>query len=270
MDDRDSSDFIIRIDDESPDSVLQEDSKSKEIKKVNLKIMLSTLFVLCLVAGFLFFAYREIEKKTVQIQKTGISEVEILSKALETRFASISAKNIELEALFSKKILSLEQKISSMQTAIKKKGTEIKRLEALKVETKELARRLDKLGESVDSIRKDLEKISTAIKTRERKVDAKLSGLSEMINNVKRALKKTRSEFSSLASEVITKEMLDKALENDRNYFRLKINQIAADMEGNFSEIRKKINGIDNRAKKTPALKEPSSINNSVVEEDIK
>jgi chromosome segregation ATPase len=269
MDDRDSSDFIIRIDDESPDSVLQEEPKVKEIKKVNLKIMLSTLFVLCLVAGFLFFAYREIEKKTIQIQKTGVNEVEILSKALETRFASISAKNAELEGVLSKKILSLEQKISSMQAAIKKKDTEIKHLEASKVETKELTRGLDKVGKSINPIRKDLEKISTAIKTTERKVDTKLSELNEMINNAKTALKKIKAEFSGLASEVINKEMLDKALENDRNYFRLKINQIAADMEENFSEIRKKINGIDNRGKKTPAPTEPSSTK-SVVEEDIK
>ncbi|MBL0732324.1 MAG: hypothetical protein JJW03_05685 [Desulfosarcina sp.] len=258
MGDSNSSGFSIRIDEESPDSVLQEEPKVK----VNLKITLSAFFVLCLVAVFLFFAYREIEKKSLQIQKTGSNEVEILSKALETRFASIFEKNVELEGVLSKKILSLEQKVSSMQEAIKKKETEIKHLEASRVETKELTRGLNKVGKSLNPIRKDLKKISTAIKTTEKKVDAKLSELKKMINNAK-------FEFTDLASEMINKKMLDQALENDRNYFRLKINQIAANMEESFSEIRKKINGIDNRGKKTPPPTESSSTK-SVVEEDIK
>ena len=269
MGDSNSSGFSIRIDEESPDSVLQEEPKVKELKKVNLKITLSAFFVLCLVAVFLFFAYREIEKKSIRIQKTGADEVEILSKALETRFASISEKNAELEGALSKKISSLEHKISSMQADIKKKDKEIKQLKASKVEKKELTRGLNKVGKSLNPILKDLEKISTAIKTTEKKVDAKLSELNEMINNAKAALKKTKSEFTGLASEMINKKMLDQALENDRNYFRLKINQIAANMEENFSEIRKKINGTVNTGKKNPPSAETSSTKN-IVEEDIK
>ena len=268
MDDKDSSGFSIRIDEESPDSVLQEEPKVKDIKKVNLKITLSSFFVLCLVAVFLFFAYREIEKKSARIQKTGANEVEILSKAMETRFASISEKNTGLKEMLSKKVLSLEQKISSMQTAIKQKEKEIKQLKTSKAEKKELTRGLNKTEKSLSPIRKDLKKNSEVIKTTERKVDAKLSDLKKMINNAKTALKKTNDEFTSLASKMINKEMLDKALENDRNYFRLKINQIAADMEESFLEIKEKINGIPNTGKKNPPLEKTSSTT-SIVEEDI-
>ena len=153
-----------------------------------------------------------------------------------------------------------------MQADIKKKDKEIKQLKDSKVEKKELTRGLNKVGKSLNPILKDLEKISTAIETTERRVDAKLSELNEMINNAKAELKKTKSEFTGLASEMINKKMLDQALENDRNYFRLKINQIAANMEENFSEIRKKIASAGN---KKPPPAETSSTK-SIVEEDIK
>ena len=261
MDDKDSSGFSIRIDEESPDSVLQEEPQVKDTKKINLKIILASFFVLCLVPVFLFFAYREIEK-------TGANEVEILSKAMETRFASISEKNAGLDKALSKKILSLEEKLLSLQAAMKKKEEEIKQLKASKVEKKELTRGLNKAGKSLDPIRKDLKKMSAAIKTTEKKVDAKFSEFNEMVNNTKRALKKTKDEFASLASEMINKKMLDKALENDRNYFRLKINQIAANVEENFLEIRKKINRTMNTGKKTTSQIKPSSTK-AIEEEDI-
>ena len=46
MDDKDSSGFSIRIDEESPDSVLQEEPQVKDTKKINLKIILASFFVL--------------------------------------------------------------------------------------------------------------------------------------------------------------------------------------------------------------------------------
>ncbi|MBL0717112.1 MAG: hypothetical protein JJV89_03585 [Desulfosarcina sp.] len=68
---------------------------------------------------------------------------------------------------------------------------------------------------------------------------------------------------------MINKQMLDKALENDRNYFRLKINQIAANMEDNFLEIQEKINRITNSGKKTAPQVKPSSTK-AIEEEDIR
>lgn len=271
MDDKDSSGFSIRIDEESPDSVFQEEPQVKDTKKINLKITLSSLFVLCMVAVFLFFAYREIEKKSTQIQKTGANEVEILSKAMETRLALISEKNTGLDKELSKKFLSLEEKVSSMQAAIKEKGKEIKQLKASKAGKKELTRGLNKAGKSLNPIRKDLEKISAAIRVAEKKVDAKLSEMNKMINNAKTALKTTKDEFAGLASEMVNKKMLDKALENDRNYFRLKINQIADDMEESFLEIKKKINKISNTGKKNMPPEKTSSTKGvgDIVEEDI-
>jgi DNA repair exonuclease SbcCD ATPase subunit len=253
MDDQNPSSFSIRIDEESPDSVLEEAPKAKEIKKVNLKIMFSTFFVLCLVAGALFFAYREIEKKTVQLQKTGIDEVAELSKALDTSLASISEKNTKLEQTLSAKISSLTQKIAAMQADMKKKDKAIKELKNSKAGKKTLTRGLNKLGKSIDTMSKDLGKVSTAMQATDRMIKTKLSELNEMVRNVKAELKKIKTEFSGRSSAMIDKQRLDEALENDREYFRLKINQIAASMEEKFSELGEKINKINNSNRKNQA-----------------
>jgi len=272
MDDQNPSGFSIRIDEESPDSVLEEAPKAKEIKKVNLKIMFSTFFVLCLVAGALFFAYREIEKKTVRLQKTGIDEVAELSKTLDTRLASISKNNTKLEQTLSETISSLTQKIAAMQADMKKKDKAIKELKNSKAGKKTLTRGLNKLGKSIDPMRKDLRKVSTAMQATDRMTKTKLSELNEMVRNVKAELNKMKTEFSGRASAMIDKKRLDEALENDREYFRLKINQIAASMDEKFSELGEKINKINNSNRKNQAAdttEASSTEGRGLVEEDL-
>lgn len=266
MNNKNSSGFNIRIDEESPDSILQEEPPEKEIK-INRKIVLSTFLILCLVAVILFFAYRGIEKKTILIQKTGAIEFETLSKNMEARLASVADQNIKLEKTLSDKILSLEQQISSIRKALKKKDKAFKQLKTSKADKKELSQELNQFNKSINSIQKDLQKNSSAVV----KVNTKLSELNKIINNTKTALTKTKAEITSLSSGIITKKRLDELMENERKYFRLKISQIAANMEEALSEIKKSINSADHPAipqKKLSAQTVPSPTE-TIVEEYI-
>ena len=245
MDNKQSPRFNIKIDDESPDSVLEEETGDLNISKLNKKITLSSVFILVVVCAILYFLYRDIEKRYLQMHKTGSDEIENLTKNMEIRFLSLSGKYAKLKKSINQRIVSLEEADALLIGIQKTTGTTITNLKTSKVGGKKFNTAVSKINKSLASLRKDLKDFSVATKADDRKASEKLVKLKDYLDATAGEFKQIRSDINRLISDQAAQKMIDSSLEKERALFNLKINRILKNMDKSIASIWKEIEKID-------------------------
>lgn len=245
MDDKHSPRFNIKIDDDSPDSVLEEETGDLNISKLNKKITLSSIFILVVVCAILYFLYRDIEKRYIQMHKTGSDEIESLTKNIETRFLSLSGKYAKLEESINRKIVSLEKADALLEGIQEKSKITITNLKTSKIGKKNLNTAVSKINKSLASLRKDLNDFAVAAKAGNRKALEKLVKFKDYLDTTSGEFKQIRSDLNRLLSDPAAQKMIDSSLKKERALFNLKINRISKDMTKSIASIWKEIEKIN-------------------------
>jgi len=119
MEEKDTSDFKIGIDDESQEHRFQEEMENTRIKKLSNRITFISILIPCLIGVIIFLAYLDIKKRVATVHDTGTTEVKNLSKDLEEKLSDLTSKYKQLEDSFSK----IENHTSSLQTKLNEATT---------------------------------------------------------------------------------------------------------------------------------------------------
>jgi len=273
MEDKNSG-FKFSIDEESPDAILQDETKDSRIEKLSKRITLLSLLILLLIGAVLAFVYLDLKSRLDKISGTESTGVSRLSKDLESRFSILSIKQAKLEDILNKKILSIEKKFSSLKTNLKKTekridvtNKNIKSLNTSKYDLDKdinaaLDKTLGKLEKTLDPIRKDLGDVKSNIKSIDKRFKqdlAKLAGavnsannelvkLIETVDETDKEIKIIKREISSQPVGEIDQRALDLRLKKERrSYIKLLI-QIREDLESKIVAIQRKLNKIEKSA----------------------
>ena len=119
MPDNDPSKFKIRLDDDNLDSTLQGDVEDLRITKLSQRITLVAIFIPCVVGAILFFAYLDLNKRVGKVHDTGTTEVQNVSKDLETRISTLAYEFSSSKESMAKQIAAIESNLKETTTAIK-------------------------------------------------------------------------------------------------------------------------------------------------------
>ena len=256
--DRESAKFSIRLneddqeddqendlenDREKPDFILRAERDNLQIKKLNRRITLVYIIIPFLIVMILFFAYTDIKKRSAQIQDLSATEVEKLSKNIELKFSSLSARQEKLESVFEKKTTSMEKSSSLLKADLKKANDVIKKIKSSKADKKNLERSLDKIDKTIAPIRKDFKNISSKIKSNEKKITDRLAGLSESIDKTEKLLNKLQKDITAIASAKIDKKML----ETEQNIYQKKLDKMEMKSKDELKSILKKIKELSKK-----------------------
>ena len=234
MDEKNTSNFKIRLDDEGQNSRFQEEMKNIRIEKLSNRITFISVLIPCLIGIIIFIAYLDIKKRVTTIHDTGTMEVQSLSKDLETNLSSLSSQYKQLENSLHK----IENNISSLQGEIKEATTAIRYIRsARKTDDKKLNTSITNLEKKIKSSTNGLKNVSSELKTIDTNFNKKITNLSKKVDNIHNGLNKINSDISKLSSVKIDKKALDSALKNEQKLYDKKIDQI----KRNF---QKKINSI--------------------------
>ncbi len=265
MEDKNSG-FKFSIDEESPDAILQDETKDSRIEKLSKRITLLSLLILLLIGPVLAFVYFDLKSRLDKISGTESTGVSRLSKDLESRFSILSIKQAKLEESLDKKISSIEKKFSSLEANLKKTEKRIdetkKNITSLKTNKDNLDKALGKFDKTLDPIRKDLGDVKSNIKNIDKRFKqdlAKLAGavnsannelvkLIETVDETDKEIKIIKREISSQPVGEIDQRALDLRLKKERrSYIKLLI-QIREDLESKLAAIQGKLNKIEKSA----------------------
>jgi DNA repair exonuclease SbcCD ATPase subunit len=230
-----SSDFKFRIDEESPDSVFQDEIRELRLEKLSKRVTILSILIPCLIGGLIAIAYMDLKKRFFINQDTGTRTVQDLSKDLDAKLYDLTNKYNDLENTLATRAAALEKNFSSLKFRLYKNENKIKKLGASKAEKKDQETAL-----------KDLEKISSQINALDNGVSQKFGDLATSIKNTTNDLIKIRAEISTLVTSKIDRKIFDQELQEKQQLQREKLNKIQATLDNQIRSIRNELKKLEN------------------------
>lgn len=228
MEEKDTSNFKIGIDDESQDRRFQEEMENTRIEKLSNRITFISVLIPCLVGIIIFLAYLDIKNRVATVHDTGTTDVKNLSKDLEEKLSDLTSKYKQLEDSFSK----IENHTSSLQTKLDEATTAIKYIRsARKTDNKGFNNSISEIEKKSASISNNLKNVSSELKTFDTKFNKKLANLSKTADKISIDLNKLKSDISKLSAATVDKKTLDSALKNEQKLYDRKLNQLEKNIE---------------------------------------
>ena len=266
MNENNTSKFKIRFNDESTDSQFQEEIENIRIDKLSNRITFISVLIPCFIAIILFIAYLDIKKRVTTVHDTGTTEVQNLSKELETRLSSLTSQYKKLED----SLPGIKNNISSLQTKLNEATTAIKHIRsARKTDNKGFNNSISKIEKKSSAISNDLKNVSSGLKTIDSKFNKKLANLSETADKISIELTKLKSDISQLSSITVNQKMLDSALKNEQKLYKQKLDQLNKNIEKKIISIQN--NKISPKTEPSEtAIESKTTESNGIIEQDIK
>jgi DNA repair exonuclease SbcCD ATPase subunit len=230
-----SSDFKFRIDEESPDSVFQDEIRELRLEKLSKRVTILTILIPCLIGGLIAFAYMDLKKRVFINRDTGVRTVQDLSKDLDVKLYDLTTKYNDLENTLATRAATLEKNFSSLKFRLYKNENKIKKLGASKADKKDQENAL-----------KDLAKISSQINALDNGVSQKFGELGTSIKKTTNDLIKIRAEISTLVTSKIDRKIFDQELQKKQQLQLEKLNKIQATLDNQIRSIRNELKKLEN------------------------
>lgn len=255
MNEEKSSAFKFRIDEESPDSVFQDEIRELRLEKLSKRVTILSILIPCLIGGLIAIAYMDLKKRVFINQDTDARTVQDLSKDLDAKLYDLTTKYNDLENTLATRAAALEKNFSSLKFRLYKNENKIKKLGALKADKK-----------NQETALKDLKKISSQIDALDNGVSRKFGDLATSITNTSNDLIKIRAEISTLVTSKIDRKIFDQELQKKQQFQREKLNKIQATVDNQIrsfrnelKKLKKNIASMQKAGPQNPQKPQPSS-----------
>lgn len=255
------------MDDERPDLQLQDEADTSQLEKLNKRMTRLSILIPCLLGAILLAAYFNIKTHLSQVNTTGTVGVQTLSKELESRFSSLSVREAALEEAMANKVGSLEKITADLQKSAEETSTAIRYIRsARKSDNQQTADSIEKMEKTLASMSKNIEKISSDLKSLDQALTQKMMNFSETGKN---DAAKIRSDMAALKTAMIDKKVVDSALKDQRETYQLALRKLASSLEEKIAHLEKKLKTLEKVPSSTEGpkqVKPEKSVSSSTVE----
>jgi hypothetical protein len=230
-----SSEFEIRIDEESPDSVFQDDIKNLRLEKLSKRVTMVSIIIPCFICILLLLVYFDIRNKVTFTQSTGVMNIQSLSEDFNKRLNKLSSQISEIEESNASNITSYEKKLSSVKFRVYRVENSSKKLVSSKADKKDQ-----------DVLTKDIKAFSTKLDNLDVIFSGKMTGLSAEQNAIKKDLATLTNDISSLSSQKqINRIFLEDQLKKQEKNQQQELTQIKKELETQLLSIQKQLKRLD-------------------------
>jgi len=244
-----SKEFQIRIDEESPDAVFQDEIKNLRLEKLNKRVTVISILIPCFICIVLVLVYFDLRNRVTANQSTGVTNIQSLSKDFDTRLNELSSQLSKIEESLASNISSYEKKISSLKFRIYKSENSIKKIKSSKADKKDQ-----------EILKKETNNFSTKLDNLDVIFSGKMTGLSAEQNAIKKDLVQLSADTSSLSSQKeINRIFLNNQLKKQEKNQQQELNQIKKELKNKLLSMQKQLKKFDRRLK----LSEKKSQNTS-------
>lgn len=276
MTDTEPSRFKISFDEEPSEPQLQDQVEDLRINKLNQRINWLTFLLPCLIGALMLFGYFDIKKRFENLSSSGITEVQTLSKTMESRFSSLSIRQAKLESMMTKEFSDFDKSVIALKIRIEKAEKAVnKNVTSSKTENKDLESRIEEVDKSIPPIKAEVLALSESVKTLEKRLKKDLEGLSASLKEVRNDYKKVAKamenseqldqigkDLSELSSAKLDKKMFDLALRHEERLFQQRLDQAIVSLEEQLLGINKRLQKLEqtrvSEEKAAPAEKKPA------------
>jgi len=277
MADNDSPKFKIRFDDEVPldakvpEPPLQEKVENLRLKKLSRKINLFTVLVPLLLVLILVFGYFDIRRKFDNFHISGSSDVQALSKDLDSKFSSLSIRQAKIEALLNEKIAAMEKTAARLEQNLAKTEKTLSGVQSSTPDKQELAGIIAEIDKTLAPIHTDIKrlaseikKISSEAKSLQDKLGKESGNLAAAVSGLQKEIGALKTDTAALASTRIDKKTFDLTNRHAEKFNQQKLNDLEKSLSEKIDALHNQIRALEDRQKKsaaigtTPAMPKPA------------
>jgi hypothetical protein len=234
-----SKEFQIRIDEESPDNVFQDEIKNLRLEKLSKRVTIISILITCFICILLLLVYFDLRNRVTANQSSGVTNIQSMSKDFDTRLNELSSQFSKIEESLASNISSYEKKISSLKFRIYKVENKNKKLISSKA-----------YKQDQDILKNEINKFSIKLDNLDVIFSGKLTGLSAEQNAIKKDLAKLTADISSLSSQKkINRIFLDDQLKKQEKNQQQELNQIKKELKTKLLSMQKQLKEFDKRLK---------------------
>ncbi|MDF1592631.1 MAG: hypothetical protein P1P89_14035 [Desulfobacterales bacterium] len=299
MADNGSPKFKIRFDDEGPfdpkgpEPPLQEKVENLRLNKLNRRINLFAVLVPCLLAFILVFGYFDIRKKFDNIHISESSDVQALSKDLDSKFSSLSIRQAKIESLLNEKISAMEKTAARLEQNLEQTEKALAGVRSSTPDKQELAGIIAEMDKTLEPIHTDLKKLSSEIKkissegkSLQDKLDKQSGTLATAVGSLQKEISVLKADTAALGSTRVDKKTFDLTSRHQEKFYQQKINDLEKSLSEKIGVLRNQIKALEDKQKKStaavtapPALSAPPPVESikpaipepgKIIEQDIK
>ncbi len=272
----DKQSFKISLDSKQPQNVLKAKRENIRIDKLNRRITIVAFFLIVVIAAVAVALYLNMMKKFETINVAGAREIEEVAAKLDTRFSTLSEKlntiqkssgKLEttltnLEKSYDNKIVPMDEfymvfeqtnkKIKERLSSLEK---DVKQINQTKPDKNTLTESLDNINESLSQLRTDMKQFQTQMDVMKENYNAELSNMGESLKSLKVSVFRMENnvkEAVDIAGAGIDPEALNKALEQQKNEYLEKIDDIFKNLQNKQNRLElmeKRIRNLQNEQK---------------------
>ena len=268
-----SSGFRFRIDEESPDSILREDTDIRKLKKLSSRVTWLTIIIPLILGIAIAAGYYDLKKSASKLRGLDVTQVESLSKDLNSKFSSLSLQTAKMEesiqkiqesfkllqASFDKKVLPLdeiflvfEKTTSALKKDLQESQKAIGLLKSVKIDKTEVLNRLEKIENKISPFNRHLKNMESEIKALDENLTqelAELSGNFYKLQSEMNQFEKIQKDISALSSAKLDTKGLQTELKDQEKRLQQELKKLNQDlrkkedtlksMEGQIEELMK-------------------------------
>ena len=248
-----SKEFQIRIDEESPDNVFQDEIINLRLEKLSKRVTIISILITCFICILLFLVYFDLRNRVTANQSSGVTNIQSMSKDFDTRLNELSLQFSKIEESLASNISSYEKKISSLKFRIYRVENKNKKLISSKA-----------YKQDQDTLKNEINKFLIKLDNLDVIFSGKLTGLSAEQNAIKKDLAKLTADISSLVSQKkINRIFLDDQLKKQEKNQQQELNKIKKELKTKLLSMQKQLKEFDKRlklsGKKSPNTSKPVS-----------
>lgn len=215
MDNENQPRFKMQLEDEAPESVIQEERTDFRIEKLGNRITLISILIPVLIIIIFGMAYFDMKGRLTSSESTKTMEVSSLSKEIQSKFSSLSLKQAKLEE-------------------------SIKKLDSSKADEKDMKMSMAEAEKSLSRLRKQADAISSSVKTLRKELNAN----SAEIKSFSGIIEKLQTDFSNLLAQTIVEERLVQELGSQRKIYQDMMSLITQKLEARINDIDEDISTL--------------------------
>lgn len=269
-----SKEFQIRIDEESPDTVFQDEIKNLRLEKLGKRVTIISVLIPCFICILLVLVYLDLRNRVTANESVGVTNIQSLTKNFDTRLDELSSQLSKIEESLASNTASYEKKLSSLKFRIYKSENRIKKINSSKADNKDL-----------ETVKKEINNFSTKLDNLDVIFSGKLTGLTAEQNSIKKDLTQLNDDISSLSSQKkINRIFLDDQLKKQEKTRQQEFNQLRKELKVKLLAMQKQLNDIEKRLKLSgiksqnttksdstakPTVKKPSKKAGKIIEKDL-
>ena len=241
--------FKMQIDNHESDALFTEERNDLKFEKLAQKVTIITILIPVLIGVILVISYLDIKTRVSTFKDTGESEVQSLSKNLESRFSSLSVKFASLEETFTGKMKKAAKTQRSLQARLKEAEKSVRWLSKIKAAKKTFDQKTAEIEENLTAIRSDLQTLDSNLTSLDQSVKKELADLVTLVEKSENTIMGLQPQFA----QKINREEALQAISDQKKEILVSLEAMGLRLEKQIVLNRQRIAAVKEKVvKKTP------------------